>query len=484
MTKGTIKLGDRTFDLETSTLHDPDGAEVALRSQSTRVLSALVEANGRLVDRDYLIERIWAGISVTDDSLAQCIRDIRLALNDGERQIVRTVVGRGYSLAATRTNTDESRKPSVLVHPFAAHGDPKIAEDMRDEVHDTLISRLAPRTGVQVLAHEGSATSDYLISGKVQIKDGKTRISFRLSHTEGLAVIYSDSREAFGNEAFNLPVEVADAIAAQFRVHMIVNDGERNAHRSDVDLTVQELKAKAAWNMARFQRENWNAARSALQRACKMSPDDPVSLAMSASMATQLIPLIPFDEVISEKEDAITLSNQAVELGQSVDYVLRTRGNIRFWLQRDHDGARRDCQRALALNPAFHLAHLTIAESEIFAGEMDAGIRRLTEMMQRAPFDPQNPLYHSMIAIGELLSGRPENAQLASGEGLELWPTQPWTALVHAVASVAADRPEDAPEVSRYAALPDDHFEKMPFVEQRHARMLGQLLQTARELST
>ena len=484
MTERIIKLGDRTFDLETSTLRGPDGGEIALRSQSLRVLSALAEAGGQLVDRDHLIETIWGDIAVTDDSLVQCIRDIRLALNGKDRRLVKTVVGRGYALSADKTNAARTDMPTVFVEPFTSHGDPTVSEDMRDELHETLISRLAPRAGIQVLTSEDHRRdAQYLISGKVQIRDQAVRISFQLSHAAGHAVFFSDSKEARGNRAFELPTDVADAIAAQIRVHMIVNDGEKNAHRSDTELTAQELKAKAAWHMARFQRDNWHAARSALRRACELSPNDPVSLAMSASMATQLIPLIPFNEVQAETQDAMALANRAVELGQSVDYVLRTRGNIRFWLEHDHEGARRDCFRALKLNPAFHLAHLTIAESEIFAGEMEAGVDRLIEMMHRAPFDPQNPLYHSMIAIGEILSGGPEKAHFASGESIELWPTQPWTALVHAIACVAAERSEEAPDASRYATLPSNHFDEMPFVEQSHARLLGELLRTARQLS-
>lgn len=484
MGKGKIKLGDHTFDLASNSLRDSEGLVIALRKQSVRVLTTLAEANGQLVERDHLIETIWSGIAVTDDSLVQCIRDIRLALKDNDRQIVRTVVGRGYSLHFEYTNATLDKMPGLIVEPFSIAGTSTMADDVRDELHETLISRLVARAGVRVLTEPDlRKEANYIISGKLRVRDDTVRIFFQISQADGQAVLFSDAREAVGHQVFDLPEDVSDSIAAQLRVLMIVNDGEESRLRSNSELTVQELKAKAAWHMARFKRDNWMTAKAALARACEISPDDPVALAMYASMSTQLLPMIPFDEVKAETDGAFERANRAVELGQSVDYVLRTRGNIRFWLLHDHDGARRDCERALSHNAAFHLAHLTIAESEIFSGEYDAGIGRLRDMMQRAPLDPQNPLYYSLIAIGEVLAGRGQKAYAASRECVELWPTQAWTALVHAVACVAAGKSNEAPSSARYQDLPRDHFRAMPFGEEKDVIALEDLLETAIRMS-
>jgi hypothetical protein len=86
-------------------------------------------------------------------------------------------------------------------------------------------------------------------------------------------------------------------------------------------LSTQQLKAKAAWNMARFKSENWMSARQALDIAVKLEPNDPIALAMHASMATQHIPLIPFSDLTDDPAWALTFANKAVELGHNVDYV-------------------------------------------------------------------------------------------------------------------------------------------------------------------
>ncbi len=482
LTGKRLTLGDRTFDPVTSTLRGPDGAELRLRNQSVRILTLLVEAKGHLVDREHLIATVWPGIAVTDDSLVQCIRDIRVALNDTDRQILKTVIGRGYSLnVSAQLDLPRRKMPTVFVAPFATSDDNDLAGDLHEECHDALIARLVPRVGLQLISNPGRQDeADYLVTGRIKVKDDKVRISFRLGQTVDQVVFFNDSRNALAHETSGLADEVADVIAAQLRVHMIVNDGAAFVQRDNEELTVQQLKAKAAWHMARFQRENRVEAQNALCRACDLSPEDPIAMAMLASMSTQLVPLVPFDEVLSEKDTALELADKAVEAGQSIDYVLRTRGNIRLWLHHDHDGARRDCERALQLNPAFHLAHLTIAESEIMSGEMSAGIARLKNMMHRAPVDPQNPLYFSMIALGEVLAGRPDEACAAATESYELWPTQPWAALVHSVACAFGDQAAAAPTRDLVRGLPEDHFRRMPFVDASHVTKLERLLETAR----
>lgn len=72
------------------------GEPVHLRPQSYEVLKYLAENPGRLISKDKLIEAVWRGRAVTDDSLVQCLRDVRHALGHHGSQFVRNVRGRGY----------------------------------------------------------------------------------------------------------------------------------------------------------------------------------------------------------------------------------------------------------------------------------------------------------------------------------------------------------------------------------------------------
>ncbi len=93
-----LGLGACRYDLKTKELQDADGNSVPLRSQSAEVLDYLARHLGEVVSKETLIESLWADTFVTDDSLVQCIGDIRRALGDSEHKIVQTFPKRGYQL--------------------------------------------------------------------------------------------------------------------------------------------------------------------------------------------------------------------------------------------------------------------------------------------------------------------------------------------------------------------------------------------------
>lgn len=77
-----------------SLLHD--GQTVKLRPKSFETLRYLLENRGRLVTKDELIQAVWPDSFVTDDSLVQCLMDIRRALGRDSQNYIKTVPRRGY----------------------------------------------------------------------------------------------------------------------------------------------------------------------------------------------------------------------------------------------------------------------------------------------------------------------------------------------------------------------------------------------------
>ena len=72
-----------------------DGREVRLRAKSLDVLGYLVRHPGRLIGKQELMDAIWPDAAVTDDSLVQCLVEVRRALGD-DQAWVHTARGRGY----------------------------------------------------------------------------------------------------------------------------------------------------------------------------------------------------------------------------------------------------------------------------------------------------------------------------------------------------------------------------------------------------
>ena len=84
----TITFRGFVFLRNSKELQTVKGKAVDLRSQSAEVLSALAARPGEIVSKDALMQGVWPDTFVTDDSLTQCIADIRRALGDDEHVIV------------------------------------------------------------------------------------------------------------------------------------------------------------------------------------------------------------------------------------------------------------------------------------------------------------------------------------------------------------------------------------------------------------
>jgi TolB-like protein/DNA-binding winged helix-turn-helix (wHTH) protein len=93
-----LMLNGIEFDLDTDLLRAPDGSDISLRPQSVAVLRYLVSHAGKVVGKDELLDAVWPGIAVTDNSLTQCISEIRKTLGDEAQVLIRTVSRRGYRL--------------------------------------------------------------------------------------------------------------------------------------------------------------------------------------------------------------------------------------------------------------------------------------------------------------------------------------------------------------------------------------------------
>jgi predicted ATPase/DNA-binding winged helix-turn-helix (wHTH) protein len=98
---GAVLIGSRRVDLAARQVWDGD-REVHLEPQAFDVLAHLVANRDRVVGKAELLDEVWGSRFVTESALTTRVKEVRRALgDDGVRQdVVRTVRGRGYALAA------------------------------------------------------------------------------------------------------------------------------------------------------------------------------------------------------------------------------------------------------------------------------------------------------------------------------------------------------------------------------------------------
>jgi TolB-like protein/DNA-binding winged helix-turn-helix (wHTH) protein/Tfp pilus assembly protein PilF len=79
------------------------GAGIELRPKALAVLHYMLSHPQRLVGKDELLAAVWGKVVVTDDSLVQCVREIRQALGDADQRLIRTIPRSGYLFAGDVT---------------------------------------------------------------------------------------------------------------------------------------------------------------------------------------------------------------------------------------------------------------------------------------------------------------------------------------------------------------------------------------------
>jgi DNA-binding winged helix-turn-helix (wHTH) protein len=97
------RFGSFVLDLEQEALLASDGKELPLRPKSFALLRLFVENAGRLLSHDMILEALWPNVSVTENSVTQCIHDIRRALGSEADRTIRTRPRCGYLFTACVT---------------------------------------------------------------------------------------------------------------------------------------------------------------------------------------------------------------------------------------------------------------------------------------------------------------------------------------------------------------------------------------------
>ncbi len=108
-----LDIAGFTLDLRREELRDAAGTRIELRNRSFGVMRHLAINAGRVVTKDELLDVNWPGVTVTEDSLTQCISEIRRALGEAGRDLVRTIPRRGYMVVLPERSPTQAEAPAL-----------------------------------------------------------------------------------------------------------------------------------------------------------------------------------------------------------------------------------------------------------------------------------------------------------------------------------------------------------------------------------
>src|SRR3989449_3680411 len=315
------------------------------------------------------------------------------------RALAKDPADRFASVAAFMTALEETRPGavasvvgktrSIAVLPFVnASADPE-NEYLSDGITDELINALTKVEGLRV----ASRTSVFALKGKPQdvratgallgvsaVLEGtvrkagdRLRITARLTAADDGRHLWSERYDRKLDDVFAIQDEIAGTIVSTLRTTFLaeVADPTPKRYTESVIAYGLYLKGRYCWNMR--SREGARGAIRYFEQAIAEDPDyAPAYAGLSDSYALQLdYRSVPVAEGFARAQE---YARKALELDETVAEAHASLGWVLFVYDWDWDGAAREFQRAIMLDPRYPTAHQWFAFYLAAMGRLDEAL--------------------------------------------------------------------------------------------------------------
>lgn len=425
---------------------------------------------GRVLSKRELMEAVWPGVHIGEDSLFQSIREIRTALGDDQRQIIKLMSGRGYLFAAEVTDTTDTDAPeeaspamepetqsepspsrhgfsirrraalvaiaglgasalaaaiwlprflagspvTIAVMPMAAGDDPQAAR-MAADVTSDLTDGLAKIDAIRVVVPSDAAKgADYVVSSELEKAATAWNLRARMTEPATGAVKWTIS----------LSVDLADADAQHQQTRLTAGMGHALALRMNELQNTDERRAEgvpagaakvaieqATASINQTTLERFRAAQVILEKALA---DDADNVDLQVALAAFQLRGIQMAWFPAEERETVETGIGAImarALRAQPDYIPVLEAHCRYLSTTNRFvESLVACGKVLARDPWDGIALYLIGLSQVFLGRFDDA---LATFKQADSFDTP-PVARWTWAIGAgftyLLMGRAEEA--------------------------------------------------------------------------
>ncbi|HMQ91730.1 MAG TPA: winged helix-turn-helix domain-containing protein [Amaricoccus sp.] len=432
-----LSVNGRVVDFRRETLRDAAGAPIALRPQAFAVLRHLAAHPGEVVTKQELIDVVWEGVAVTDDSLVQCIHQIRRALGDEAHAVLQTVPRRGYLLEPPPTLRRRGRTAPlaalVLVLMLAAAGfalwrpgppphdigiavlplqtdlgDP-IRAGVAEALTDDVVTELSRARSLRVLARntvagvEGDDAidrlrelgADYVLEGRLEQGEDRLRVAVRLVDSESHLNAWSGRFEQALDDIFAIRDPLVTEIVGTLSGYsgVIWKEWLARAERSRPrNLTAFELLIRAKAPYGRNDEAGIREARALIEEAVARDPELLIGWIFLAGTHLQEA-FSDWGSRAAAWERFEAAVDRAAELDPDHGRVLMAQG-LSYFRRGDADAGRAAFERALATYPNDSVILGKVGAISPIALGTEAAGNGLAILDRLAEIDPLHPPYY------------------------------------------------------------------------------------------
>jgi DNA-binding winged helix-turn-helix (wHTH) protein/tetratricopeptide (TPR) repeat protein len=469
-------------------LRGPNGDVIKLRSRSFEMLKFFTANAGQVVSKQDLMNAVWPGVHVSEDSLFQTIRELRAALGDDDRQMIKLMSGRGYQFVAAVSEIPLSSLGPIEIGrpapslPEAEAPSQTNSDPAKPRPGFNVLTRRAVLAGVAAVIVIGILAAVTLRPGPATERESVTIAMVPLTESSGDPVAAQMST--------NVSNRLTDGLAKIANVHVLLSDEVRDKadfvvsgdlQKSDQSWTVRarmtardtgEIRWTKSYTVSRTESPDLELQQTRLAagvghdlalRINELTNADPVaasrdSLANSESkvvieQATAYInqtSLERFQAAQAMLEKALASNADADNVDIEIALAaLLMRGVQMDWLKAaDREAAETKAgallQQILRTRPRYIPAHEAYCRYLNAINEFSAS---LVACAKALTFDPWNgiALYH--IGLAQIQSGRFEDtlATFKQADRFDTPQVSRWTWMIGAGwANLMMDRAEDA----------------------------------------
>ena len=394
-----------------------DGQPVALRPKTFALLVHLADRAGTVVGKQELMDAVWPGLVVTDDSLTQAISELRGALDDREQQLIKTVPKRGYLFDAA---VGPTLMPFTdLSEPPAPHLALAIDTGLSTDLGRLADIRVTPRGSAAALGNSASVDlkrvagelgARFVVTGTVRRDGERLQVNTQLVRTDDGTLLWADRFEyasaADWVEQRDISARIANLLDLRLRDAVFLQARHAPPNNRAVDHWM-----RGAYLMSSLAtRDELQQAQKEFQAALDLQPDSSHALAGLASTHFAAVRHRFTDQREQELQAAERLARQALVIDpQSQDAMSWLAGALMF------NGriaeAMAVTQRQLALNPNHVHANRDLAAELYFSGRWEDALRQLEVAIRLNPLDRRNlASAHSMAATALIALQRYDEA--------------------------------------------------------------------------
>lgn len=236
-----LRFAGFELDRQRSELRGSDGEAIKLRPKTLAMLGLFATNAGRLLTKQELMDAVWPNVHVGDDSLFQCIREIRTALGDDKRELIKLVSGRGYLFEADVSvglATADAPAPVSTSGTEASASAPAVPQRLFG-LRGAVALTLAGLGAVVALAVVTMISAPDLIFG-------------RAPPTIAVMPIAVDGDAEVAAMAANVTTRLSDGLAKIDNIRVVARQAAPTASRApqaDFVVSAELQKSERAWNV-------------------------------------------------------------------------------------------------------------------------------------------------------------------------------------------------------------------------------------------